>query len=497
MFAITAVPARYIQFYALDCRKSSRSALRTGLLIYKATVILRENRKRGPADGFYAVKARKISMSAEWRQKFHLEPSKGWINDPNGLCYHKGKYHVYFQFSPDSAEGEGRKCWGHFESSDDMQSFDFTGIVLDQDIPEDRSGVYSGSAVVLNDEIHIFYTGNVLIPGNYDYVNEGRGANQIHVVTKDGVTMGAKRIVLRNPDYPEFCSCHVRDPKVRFEDGKWKMVLGARTKDDKGGVLFYEADDPDDWHFRRFVSVDDMGYMWECPDLFDVQGQKFLGISPQGLKHEEYRYQNVFSSGYFMYSEDGDKLENFEEFDYGFDFYAPQTFTDKNGDRVLIGWMGIGGIPYTNPTTELGWQHCLTVPRKLTLAPDGRICQTPLVFYTEQQEGGPFAVSADDLSSDKFSISIEDAVVSYEDGVLSLRFTGTSGYGRDIRKVRCGEITDINILVDSSSLEIFANGGRYVMSSRSYPGKLPEVRVEGCNVLIRGIRPVEVKGFEG
>lgn len=459
-------------------------------------------------------------MSADWRQKIHLEAWKGWINDPNGLCYHKGKYHVYFQFSPESAVGEGRKCWGHFESSDDMASFLYTGIVLDQDIPEDRTGVYSGSAVPLGDEIHIFYTGNVLLPGDYDYVNAGREANQIHVVTKDGISMSAKNIVLRNPDYPEFCSCHVRDPKVRFENGKWKMVLGAMTRDGKGGVLFYEASDPDDWHFSRFVTTDDMGYMWECPDLFEVQGKKFLGISPQGLKHEEFRYQNVYSSGYFRYFEEGDRLEDFEEFDYGFDFYAPQTFTDRNGDRVLIGWMGIGDIPYTNPTTELGWQHCLTVPRKLSLAPDGKICQTPLVRYTEAKEGGPFAVSeggllavgeggpfavseggpfavsADDLSG-QFRIFIEDALITYESGILSLKFTGKSGYGRDIRKVRCGRIKDINIIVDSSSLEIFADGGRYVMSSRFYPDSYPSVKAEGCEAVIRGIRPVEVKGFEG
>ena len=182
-----------------------------------------------------------------------------------------------------------------------MKSFDYTGIVFEPDIPEDRSGVYSGCAVIHEGRMHIFYTGNVKLPGDYDYVTAGREANQIHVVSDDGITMGEKKIILRNSDYPANMSCHVRDPKVWIEDGKWKMVLGARTLEDKGGILFYEADDPDNWHFVKFLSKEDFGYMWECPDLFDVEGNWFLGMSPQGVPHEEFRNQNVYSAGYFRY----------------------------------------------------------------------------------------------------------------------------------------------------------------------------------------------------
>ena len=164
-------------------------------------------------------------MANDWRSLIHLEPRAGWLNDPNGLCCFGGKYHVYFQFSPDSPSGAGRKCWGHFESSDDMKSFDYTGIVFEPDIPEDRSGVYSGCAVIHEGKMHIFYTGNVKLPGDYDYITAGREANQIHVVSPDGIHMGAKNIILRNSDYPKEMSCHVRDPKVWIEDGKWKMVL--------------------------------------------------------------------------------------------------------------------------------------------------------------------------------------------------------------------------------------------------------------------------------
>ena len=445
-------------------------------------------------------------MAQNWRQSIHLEPRTGWLNDPNGLCFADGKYHVYFQFSPDSPKGAGRKCWGHFESSDNARSWDYTGIVMEPDIPEDRSGVYSGCAVVKDGMIYIFYTGNVKLPGDHDYITSGREANQILVTTKDGRTVSSKKILLRNSDYPDYCSCHVRDPKVWIEDGKWKMVLGARTLDDKGCVLYYEADQPDDWHYVKTLSVDDFGYMWECPDQFDVDGKIFLGLSPQGLSHEEYRYQNVYSSGYFK--KNGDELTDFEEFDYGFDFYAPQTFIDENGDRILIGWMGIGDIPYSNPTTELGWQHCLTIPRKLSVGDDGFIRQKPVInegllgIPEEVSEGIlketalPFELSSQ--FEDSFEIRIGEAVISYDGEVLILDFGyGNSGYGRRIRKARTGKINDICIIADNSSLEVFAGEGRYVMSTRFYPeDQNVKIESKGAGFTIRSIGKMEVRGFE-
>ncbi|MBR1797269.1 MAG: sucrose-6-phosphate hydrolase [Clostridiales bacterium] len=415
----------------------------------------------------------------DWKQKLHIEPLNGWLNDPNGLCYYSGKFHVYFQYSPDSAEGSGRKCWGHMESTD-MLTWEYTGIVMEPDIPEDRSGVYSGCAVVDDGKLHIFYTGNVKLPGDYDYINEGREANQIHVVTDDARTLTGKKIILKNADYPDCCSCHVRDPKVWKEDGIWKMVLGARTKDSKGLVLYYEGTDPDSFSFVKTYQVPDFGYMWECPDLFDVDGQRFLGLSPQGLPHEELKNQNVYSSGYFRLNED--RLEEFNEFDHGFDFYAPQTFVAPDGRRILIGWMGIGDIPYSNPTTELGWQHCLTLPRQLSLNDDGALCQNPIDELVNLRASRKLVKAGDSIELEALSeIIIRSSEFKeadfggfrliVEDGICSLVFDEDKGwgFGRDIRRAKTGDIKDIRILLDTSSVEIYINGGRVVMSSRFYP----------------------------
>ena len=413
-------------------------------------------------------------MGKNWRQKLHLEPPQGWLNDPNGLCFYQGKYHVYFQYAPDSAEGKGKKCWGHYQSPD-LLNWEFTGIALRPDIAEDRDGVYSGSALIKDGILHLFYTGNVKEAGDHDYILTGRGANVIQVSTADGQNMSEKTVVLRNQDYPDFCSCHVRDPKLWQADGKYYMVLGARTKDDKGCVLTYGSADLKSWQYEGQFSLPDFGYMWECPDQFDLDGRQYLSISPQGLTPEEFRRQNVYQAGYFYQNE-------FYEWDYGFDFYAPQIFPAPDGRRILIGWMGLPDIDYQNPTVQLGWQHCLTVPRVLTALPDGRLAQYPakelealrqaaghVAAGTETETTLPFDLETE--TAGDFTLTIErQLVMEYAAGVFWLRFADPAlGGGRESRQLKLERCRKIRILADTSSLEIYLNGGEAVLSTRFYP----------------------------
>ena len=437
-------------------------------------------------------------MKGKWRQNLHIEPPEGWMNDPNGLCFFDGFYHVYFQYSPGTPDGESTRRWGHYVSSD-LLSWKYKGIVLDADIPEDKDGVFSGSAVTFGDHVEFFYTGNVMEEGDYDYVLEGRGANVIHVTSSDGSEMSSKKVILRNSDYPSFCSCHVRDPKVSFEDGVYKMVLGARTVDDKGCVLLYEGNAVDSLEYKGCLSAPDMGYMWECPDIFELEGRKFLAFCPQGIPQGEYKFQNLFQSGYYTFN--GDALGEFEELDYGFDFYAPQTFVTPDGRRLIIGWMGIGDGSYTNPTVDLGWQHCLTLPRELSVAGDGMLLQNPIRELSslkkntksvegEAWEGLPFEVDASDFSSE-FSLSISGAEIKWNksEGVFSLHFTNGEGYGRGERKIKLDSLDSLRIIADVSSLEIYINDGRYVMSTRFYP-EYRQVRVaaNGASASVTALR---------
>lgn len=417
-------------------------------------------------------------INGKYRQALHLEPPCGWLNDPNGLSFFGGYYHVYFQYAPDHADGSGRKCWGHYRSTD-MLNWEFTGTVLFPDIPEDKDGVYSGCAVVSGNLLHIFYTGNVKEDGDHDYIRSGRGANVIHVTTADGIHMSKKEVLLRNSDYPAFCSCHVRDPKVWFENGSWKMVLGARTLDDEGYVLFYTSDDLTDWRYLGTESVPGFGYMWECPDVFHIDGHQYLSVSPQGLAHGDTNYQNVYQSGYFHY--DGG-LKNFTEWDMGFDFYAPQTFNAPDGRLVLIGWMGIGDIPYRNPTVFLGYQHCLTIPREISVDGDGTLLQNPVRELCSLRKERVFVNDGESLATalpfefkakvhGSFQVALGSFLVLNWNGKLfELRFTDEKyGGGRTVRKAILDKCSDLRLIADKSSVEVYLDGGRIALSSRMYP----------------------------
>lgn len=421
-----------------------------------------------------------IKINEKWRQMLHIEPPQGWLNDPNGLCFFNGKYHVYFQYSPESPLGNGPRGWGHYESTD-MLDWTFTGFVIRPDIPEDKDGAYSGSAIVHDNKMYIFYTGNVKEDGEYDYIVAGRKASVICVTSKDGHTMSEKKVILTNSDYPEFCSCHVRDPKVWYENGKWRMVLGARTLSDKGCVLYYSSNNLENWEYDGYESIPDFGYMWECPDCFMLDNHHYLSISPQGLAQEKTRFQNVYQSGYFKVESE---LADFEEWDYGFDFYAPQTFVDSKGRHIIIGWMGIADSPFNNPTASFGWQHCLTLPREITREEDGALLQNPIKEMDALRSELQVLYSGDDTKvmlpfdftaktkNDYEIVLAEEVCLKYDSAekLFILKFLNKEiGGERTQRLVEINQCDDIRIVADKSSMEIYLNHGRKVLSTRFYP----------------------------
>ena len=468
-----------------------------------------------------------MNKNLYYRPQFHLAPPAGWLNDPNGLCELNGIHHIFFQYSPDFPNG-GDKFWGHYETEDFIH-YTFTGIFLKPDTPEDRSGVYSGSSYIEDRPMYIYYTGNVKIPGDYDYIHDGREANTILVTSRDGITATEKECLLKTANYPEILSRHVRDPKVFSQDGVYYMVLGARTKKDEGCVLLYTSSDKRTWKFSHFIKKNDFGYMWECPDLFCLGEKQFLSVSPQGLEAEEYRCQNIYQSGYFTTSENildkENGLEEFTEWDYGFDFYAAQTYEDETGRRILIGWMGVPDAEYSDePTIREGWQHMLTLPRELTLnEADGKILQNPIkeienlrdrTLYSSRSTDGirdrilpvdkNYELLLSEIPEADFELTFDENLhFSYEkkNRTVSLRFDdNTSGYGRTARKIRLSEgekITDIRAFIDSCCIEIFLNHGAYVFTSKYFRKKDRQnvLKISGsfCSMKIYSLKAFEIQ----
>ena len=440
-----------------------------------------------------AIEKNADMTEGRFRLGHHLMPPVGWLNDPNGLCWYKGKYHVFFQYAPFDVEG-GLKFWGHY-TSEDMIDWKYEGTALYPDSSYDCHGVYSGSALVDDGKLHLFFTGNVKIDGDYDYINEGRETSTLHVESEDGIHFSNKEEVISFSEYPEEFTCHIRDPKVWKENGKYFMVLGGRLKGDKGAVLVYESGDLKEWKLLRTITTPEVfGYMWECPDYFELDGEKILSVSPQGLTREEFRFQNIYQSGYFILKEDGSvDVKDFREWDMGFDFYAPQTFTDVQGRRILIGWMGMPDADEedVNKTIEAGWQHCLTVPRELKLK-DGKILQYPVKelenlrkektvlndensaveLRVEVNEGFDLVLEEIALTGSSFQINMGGQMLfRYENGTAEIGFPGVTGAGRKVRKAQINELRNIRFLVDTSAAEIYLNDGETVFSTRYYPDR--------------------------
>ncbi len=425
------------------------------------------------------------------RQRLHIQPPVGWLNDPNGLCKAGDTYHVFYQYGPFDPTG-GVKFWGHVTSTD-LLHWHAQPAALCPDEPFDCHGAYSGSALYEDGTLYLYYTGNVKYPGSYDYIRAGRGHNLCLATSRDGVAIDSKACLMYNRDYPAGLTCHVRDPKVWAQDGRYYMVLGARTLEDKGEVLVFESGDRLAWkHINTLTTPEPFGYMWECPDLFELDGQWYLAVSPQGIA-----CQNVYGCGYFPLYGDfrGEySLGAYRQLDGGFDYYAPQSFAD-GGRRLQFGWMGMPDAPYTNPTVAYGWQHCMTFPRELTRGAGDVLLQAP-ARELEALRGAPspladgaartvdpcFALEADVQGG--FTLTVADGVQLCCDGrEARLRFVDAAvGAGRDERRLTLdAPCRRVRVLGDVSSLEIFLNDGEAALSTRYYPAPGPvSVRLDGA-----------------
>ncbi|MEI0516789.1 glycoside hydrolase family 32 protein [Brachyspira murdochii] len=464
--------------------------------IFKEAIIQKENE--------YLKK----NIKDKWRLNFHIMPPVGWLNDPNGLSYFKGIYNIFFQYSPFETEG-GLKFWGHYQTKD-LINYKYVGVSIYPDEKYDCHGVYSGSAFIEDDKLYIYYTGNVKLLGIHDYIESGREANTMLTVTEDGINFLEKECLMEMKDYPKDITNHIRDPKVWKENDSYYMVQGARKygidrNNDIGEVLLFSSKDKRKWtHTSTIHTKDIFGYMWECPDLFNLDGQDILITCPQGVKQVESIYENLYLSGYFLINDDYKNKEsievnNFTILDRGFDFYAPQTFLDENGNRVIIGWMGVPDTEdiHKNLTVDYGWQHCLTIPRELSFK-NGKLYQKPhrnleklrekKIFENKYSNNtlsdnliyndiNSYEVIIDNIKIDNinsFEIIISEGLCAkYKDNKFILEFIGdtgkTIGGGRNKRSSYLENLKNIRIMADTSSLELFINDGELAFTTRYYP----------------------------
>ncbi|MDN6195762.1 MAG: sucrose-6-phosphate hydrolase, partial [Atopostipes suicloacalis] len=443
-------------------------------------------------------------MNDPWRLNYHLMPKTGWLNDPNGAVQKDGIYHIYHQYVPENAKG-GKTHWGH-KSSKDLVHFQEEEIFMSPDQPFDKDGVYSGSAIVKDGLIHFFYTGNVK-ELEAEHIYYGRKQHVIHVVSDDGFNILKRELVIHHDDYPEGFTDHIRDPKVFEKNGQYYMILGARKENHQGAMLTYRSSNLENWEYiGNFIEgEEEEGYMFECPDFFEKKDKDVLILSPQGIQAKGFKYQGPYQATYLLGKVDWKEVKfkaesELIELDRGFDFYAPQSFQDEEGNQILWAWMGIANSSpeFINPTVKNGWQHALALPRILTVE-DGKLKQRPHPAYKkirQESEEGEVQLNGQPLNTlsgaiyelkidflektDDFSLELrQDTKIEFEKDILTLSH-GYSGYGRRKRQVRLGQLKELRIFSDSSSIEIFINDGDYVMTTRIYPeGNANKIALSG------------------
>lgn len=292
-------------------------------------------------------------MSYYKRFKYHFEPQRGWMNDPNGLVYFRGQYHAFFQHNPYSTEWD-KMHWGH-AISNDLLHWEELPIALypDQEY-ENEGGCFSGSAIVKDDRLYLFYTSVADKQAqSVAYSDDG-----IHFTKYEG-----NPVICENPlGYYDF-----RDPKVSEIDGQYYMVTGSGNKD-AGQVLLFKSENLLNWEFVGILfEGNEYKPCIECPDFFKLGDKYVLMFS----KMEEPTRTTHFVIGDF---ENG-RLVNTTicRPEWGQDFYAPQTMWDGKR-RILIGWMYHWGkkAPLGCP-----FAGALSIPRELRLV-DNAIYNYPV-----------------------------------------------------------------------------------------------------------------------
>lgn len=328
------------------------------------------------------IAAKRGEVNPFYRQAYHLMAPVGWINDPNGFVYYRGEYHLFYQYHPYASQW-GPMHWGHAKSKD-LIHWEELPVALAPSEVYDRDGCFSGSALVKDDQLILMYTG---------FVNdEGRiRQTQCIATSSNGITFE------KSPANPVLSEEHItgvadiadfRDPKILAHDGHYYAVVAAKTADKRGQVLLFESEGIENWRFKSVLLTGrpEQGIMWECPDLFFLDGKWVLLLSPIEMEEQGVAYHNLNSTLAFVGEMDWEMgqfvVEGEQEIDGGLDFYAPQTCQNERGERVLIAWMQMWHR--TMPTAELGhgWAGTMTLPRLLSLK-NARLAQTLVPSLTD------------------------------------------------------------------------------------------------------------------
>ncbi|MET1087360.1 MAG: glycoside hydrolase family 32 protein [Arthrobacter sp.] len=333
-----------------------------------------------------------VAATDRYRPEFHYTAGRNWLNDPNGLVYLNGTYHLFYQHNPFGPDW-GNMSWGH-ATSPDLLHWEEQPVAIPCD---EFEGLFSGSAVFDEHNTSGFGTAEnpplvAIYTSAYSEASPlaGRQAQSLAYSLDEGRTWSKYR---GNPVLDR-ASADFRDPKVFWYDGGagsyWVMVAVEAVQRQ---VVLYRSADLKAWeHLSTFGPANATGGVWECPDLFELPvdgnpqdsrwvlivninpggiaggsaGQYFLGAF-DGVR---FRSETTVTAGLQL---DDSRMRDYHWLDWGRDYYAAVSFSNvPGGRRIMIGWMN--NWDYARETPTGGWRSAMSLPREVSLTrADGKV----------------------------------------------------------------------------------------------------------------------------
>ncbi|MCM4155521.1 glycoside hydrolase family 32 protein [Gramella sp. AN32] len=472
------------------------------------------------------VASSEIQEDEDFRPNFHFSPKENWMNDPNGMFYKDGTYHLYFQHYPDDNVW-GPMHWGH-ATSKDMVKWEEQPIAI---YPDSLGYIFSGSAVVdKNNTSGFAKDGKVPVVAIYTYHDmdgekDGRLDYQYQAIAyslDDGKTFTKYE---GNPVIPSTGIKDFRDPKVSWdaEHKQWLMSLAAGQE-----IIFYSSKNLKDWkELSRFgEGIGNHNGVWECPDLFplkvDGSGEEkwvlLVSINPGGPNEGSATQYFIGDFDGKTFKVDDDFKQNIEEehdywVDFGKDNYAGVTWSnipDEDGRKLFLGWMSNWLYGQEVPTET--WRSAMTIAREIKLIDyngELRLISSPVRELNTYEDKGiaksDLEVSGKILFADSSSVDLSSVIVRYSidslnDGYQIILENGSGdelviGYEKDNNefyvdrsnsgrtdfsekftnkistapRIDSSAIHNATLILDAASMEIFFDDGKNVMTEIFFP----------------------------
>lgn len=472
-----------------------------------------------------------------YRPQFHFSPEKNWMNDPNGLVYHEGEYHLFYQYNPFGNKW-GHMSWGHAVSPD-LVHWEHLPVALQE---EDGIMIFSGSAVIDHQNTSGFGSAdNPAMVAIYTGHTETNQSQHIAYSTDKGRTWTK---YASNPVL-DIGMKDFRDPKVFWhnEINRWIMVIAIPIE---RKVHFYASEDLKSWAFLSdFGPAGATGGIWECPDLFllPIEGEEDASRWVLDVNIGSEAAAGGSGGQYFVGDFDGERFMNDNPdtltlwIDHGADYYAAVSWSDipeTDGRRILIGWMNNWQYAQDIPTDP--WRSAQSLPRTLTLrrtsdglrlaqrvvrefdmlaTPHHTIARFPVEGRVSVEEDMPplllIEATFDLGEADAAGIALRygeanETLVGY-DAINETLFVDRTKSGNvafheafpaihTAKLITEDDLVSFKIYVDRSSIEVFGADGLVAITDRIFP----EADFSGLSLWSRGgaveLRQMEVSALE-